>query len=65
MRLLEFHEFVRGPRDAGKYTYISSVDVAAAFDNVPQNCLIETVAKLRVDPYICRYVEVWFKQRIF
>ena len=65
MRLPEFHDFLRESRDAGKYTYISSADAAAAFDNVPRKCLIETVNKLGVDPYPCRYTDVWLRQRVF
>ena len=50
MHLVEFHDFVREVRDAGQYTYTSSVDVAAAFDNVPHSCLVRTVQALGVDP---------------
>ena len=41
MHLLEFHDFVREARDAGLYTYVSSVDVAADFDNVPHSGWVE------------------------
>ena len=65
MHLFKFHDFVREARDAGKYTYISSAQVAAAFDNAPHRCLVETVQRLGVDPNLRRYIEVWLKQRIF
>ena len=65
MHLLEFHDFVRESRGAGNFTYITSVDVAAAFDNVPHRCLINTAGRLGVDPYLCRYMDVWLKRRVF
>ena len=65
MRLIEFHDYVWEMRDAGRYTYVSSIDVAAAFDNVPHSFLMQTVTDRGVDRYLCRYIDVWLKKRIF
>ena len=51
MHLLELRDFVRDTWDAGHYVYISPIDVAAAFDNAPHSCLVDTVAGSGVDPY--------------
>ena len=65
MHLIEFHDFVREARDTGSFVYVSSVDVAAAFDNVPHPYLVRTVQALGVDPYLCKYIDIWLKERIF
>ena len=41
------------------------MDVAAAFDNVPHSYPVRTVQASGVDPYLCRYIEVRLKERIF
>ena len=65
MHLIGFHDYTREMRDAGCYAYISSIDVAAAFDNVPHSSLLKTVTELGVDRYLCRYLDMWLKKRIF
>ena len=65
MHILELSDFVQESRGAGKYVYMASIDVAAAFDNVPHGRFMETLESWGTDPYICRYVNTWLRNRVF
>ena len=65
MHILGLSDFVRKSRDAGKYVYMASIDVAAAFDNVSHDRLMETSESLGTDSYVCRYVITWLRSRVF
>ena len=65
MHLLDLTDFIREARNKGQYTYLASIDVAAAFDNISHSHLLATMEQLKVDTYTCRYVNTWLRNRVF
>ena len=65
MHLLGLTDFIREARNRGQYSYLASIDVAAAFDNISHDPLLRTMEELKVDTYTCRYVNTWLRNRVF
>ena len=62
--LLELYDSAKEPRGLGKFIYITSMYVDAAFGNVPRSHHMKTVGYLDVDSYISRYFDTWLRERI-
>ena len=63
--LLQAYSFICEGLEAGRFVYVAAVDIEGAFDNVPHESLVDTLKKAQVDPFLCRYVALWLRCRLF
>ena len=45
----------------GKFVYLASVDVEAAFDTVPHKRILETLREWGTHDYLLRYIHIWLR----
>ena len=64
LHLADLHTGLQNNIDRGQYTYLASLDVSAAFDKVPRDLLLASLAKAGVGGHLLRYVSVWLKSRV-
>ena len=63
--LAELQEFIRKAREQGKYIYVAAIDVEAAFDSVPHDCVLQTLRDWGVGRHTMRYLRKWPEGRRF
>ena len=63
--MTEMFEFLATEREKGHYVYLAAVDVEAAFDSVPRNKVLETLAEWNTDGHTLRYLRRWLTMRRF
>ena len=65
MHLQEMSDFAHEAIDKGEFVYIASLDIDGAFDKVPHDNLLQTLAGTGADPYLLRYIGRWLCDRRF
>ena len=62
---MERFDFIRCRKKAGELVYVASLDIDGTFNKVPNDRLMATLSRLRIDPYILRFLSRWLRTRRF